>query len=211
MSLQDTLKEIHSDYRRYRATGEKGWLQVVFLCQGFWASFVYRLSRLVYVGLKIPVIRPIFRFVTKVAQKGIQVLTGISLPAGSQIGRGLYIGHFGHIIIHSEAKMGYNCNISQGVTIGITARGKRQGVPRFGNRVFVGPNAIILGNIAVGDDAAIGAGAVVTQSVPPLAVVAGNPARVISYQGSFEYVQFDGMDHDSERLAALKQREAIRE
>ena len=43
----------------------------------------------------------------------------------------------------------------------------------------IGSNATILGNISVGSNALVGAGAVVTRDVPDNAVVAGNPARVI--------------------------------
>jgi len=64
---ESSLQDIHSDYRRYRATGEKDWLQVVFLSQGFWASFVYRLSRMVYVKVRIPVIHQMLRLISQVA------------------------------------------------------------------------------------------------------------------------------------------------
>lgn len=209
MTFRETLINIYSDYRRYRATGENGWLQVVLLTQGFWASSVYRLSHLVYSELNIPIIRHVMRFFTKITQKGIEILTGISLPSRCRIGQGLYIGHFGQIIVHPEVQIGHNCNLSQGVTIGLMSRGKYIGVPKIGNRVFVGPNAIIMGGITIGDDVAIGAGAVVFQPVPPLAVVGGNPARIVSYMGSFEYIQFDGMENDSQRLAALEKRELM--
>jgi UDP-2-acetamido-3-amino-2,3-dideoxy-glucuronate N-acetyltransferase len=43
----------------------------------------------------------------------------------------------------------------------------------------IGSNATILGDITIGEHAIIGAGAVVTKDVPPWAIVAGNPARVI--------------------------------
>ncbi len=52
---------------------------------------------------------------------------------------------------------------------------------RIGRRVAIGSNATILCGIAVGEGALVGAGAVVTQNVPPHAVVAGNPARVVRY------------------------------
>jgi serine acetyltransferase len=48
------------------------------------------------------------------------------------------------------------------------------------------------------------AGAVVTRSVPARALVMGNPARVLSYEGSFEHVLYDGMGEDAERLASLE-------
>ena len=50
---------------------------------------------------------------------------------------------------------------------------------RIGHRAWIGSGAILLAGVTVGDDAVVGAGAVVTRDVPPGAVVAGNPARII--------------------------------
>lgn len=52
----------------------------------------------------------------------------------------------------------------------------------IGNDVWIGHGAIILSNVSIGDGAAIGAGAVVTKDVPPYAIVAGNPAKVVRYR-----------------------------
>jgi acetyltransferase-like isoleucine patch superfamily enzyme len=48
----------------------------------------------------------------------------------------------------------------------------------------IGSGATILSNIVIGENAIVGAGAVVTRNVPPNAVVAGNPARILRYVGS---------------------------
>lgn len=113
---------------------------------------------------------------------------GISIPRTVKIGKGFYIGHFGTIIVHGSAIIGDNVNISQGVTIGVTNRGSRQGVPVIGNQVYIGPGAKVIGGIRVGNNVAIGANAVVTKDIPDNAVVAGVPARIISMQGSDGYV-----------------------
>jgi len=178
------------------------------MTQGFWACFIYRITHAGYCRFKNPIWKKPFHFISVVLQKIIEILTGISLPAECEVGKGLYIGHFGHLIINPRVKIGDNCNLSQGVTLGIKQRGKHAGSPLIGNRVYIGPNAIIIGKIEVGDDAAIGAGAVVTRSVSPRAVVAGNPAKIISMQGSFEMVRYDGMENDPERMASLVLREA---
>lgn len=52
----------------------------------------------------------------------------------------------------------------------------------IGNDVWIGARAIILSGVTVGDGAVIGAGAVVARGVPPYAIVAGNPARLIRYR-----------------------------
>jgi acetyltransferase-like isoleucine patch superfamily enzyme len=52
----------------------------------------------------------------------------------------------------------------------------------IGNDVYVGVGAIVLSGVTIGDGAVVGAGAVVTKPVPPYAIVAGNPARIIRYR-----------------------------
>lgn len=113
---------------------------------------------------------------------------GIQIPGITQIGKGFYIGHFGTIVVNSNAIIGDNVNISHGVTIGQTNRGKNKGAPIIGNEVYIGPGAIIIGNVKIGSRAAIGANAVVTQDVPEGAVVGGVPAKIISMNGSESYI-----------------------
>ena len=60
---------------------------------------------------------------------------GISLEPETHIGSGIYIGHFGGIVVSPDATIGDNCNLSQGVTIGKTYRGARAGVPVIGDNV----------------------------------------------------------------------------
>ena len=54
-----------------------------------------------------------------------------------------------------------------------------RGVCDIGNNVHIGNNTIILPNVRIGDNCIIGAGAVVTKSIPDNSVAAGNPAKVI--------------------------------
>jgi chloramphenicol O-acetyltransferase type B len=66
--------------------------------------------------------------------------------------------------------------------LGEAEPGKSKGSVTIGNDVWIGSRAIILSNLTVGDGAIVGAGAVVTKDVPPYAIVAGNPARLIRYR-----------------------------
>lgn len=86
------------------------------------------------------------------------------------------------------AEIGRNCNLSHQVTIGVSRRGARAGVPRIGDNVYIGPGAKIFGGIVLGDNAAIGANCVVTKDVPPSGVVVGIPGQVISSAGSAGYI-----------------------
>ena len=71
-------------------------------------------------------------------QKLIEILCGISISFEARIGKGLYIGHFGNIFIHKWTVIGENCNISQGVSIGLGGRGEEIGAPIVGDRVYIG-------------------------------------------------------------------------
>jgi len=108
---------------------------------------------------------------------------GISVPFLADIGSGFYIGHYGGIIVSPFSKIGKNCNLSHGVTIGQSNRGKNKGYPVVGNNVYIGPGAKIIGRVVIGDNVAIGANCVVTKDVPDNAVVVGVPGRVISFDG----------------------------
>lgn len=96
----------------------------------------------------------------------LKIKYGYDISYRTQIGKGFYIGHIGSIVIHGDTVIGENCNISQGMTIGISNYGEKKGVPTIGNSVFIGPNAGIFGNITIGNNVTIGANAVVTESIP---------------------------------------------
>lgn len=113
---------------------------------------------------------------------------GISIPPDTRIGSGFYIGHFGGIIVNHQCVIGKNCNISHGVTLGQTNRGRNKGCPTLGDNVFIGPGAKIIGAIKIGNNVAIGANCVVTKDIPDNSVVVGIPGKVISQEGSKGYI-----------------------
>ena len=95
----------------------------------------------------------------------LKVKYGFDISYRTQIGKGFYIGHSGNVVIHGDAVIGENCNISQGITIGVSNYGEKKGVPTIGNRVFIGPNACVFGNVTIGNNVTIGANAVVTENI----------------------------------------------
>lgn len=114
-------------------------------------------------------------------QSGIELNVNVAGP-------GLHITH-GKVVVSSVAKLGENCKIMSDVTIGGQGRYDRFGAPVIGNRVFIGSGARIIGNISIADDVVIGANAVVVKSIEePGVTVAGNPARIVSRNDSYHYL-----------------------
>jgi serine O-acetyltransferase len=103
---------------------------------------------------------------------------GIELPFSVVLGRRVIIEHQGAIVIHGGAVIGDDCIIRQGVTIGNKSLEQPFDAPRLGRGVNVGAGAKLLGAITIGDQASIGANAVVLQDVPAGALALGVPAKI---------------------------------
>lgn len=113
---------------------------------------------------------------------------GISIPYKTKIGYGLYIGHFGGIVVNSESKIGNNVNISQGVTIGQAGENGNKQCPVIEDCVYIGPKATIVGGIVIHEHSSVGANAFVNKNVDSFTTVGGVPAKVISCKGSSDYI-----------------------
>jgi putative colanic acid biosynthesis acetyltransferase WcaB len=112
-----------------------------------------------------------------------EFLLGIEIPPRLYVQGGLVIFHGQGIVIHDKARIGKNCMLRHGITIGTSLSKVRADnnpcVPTIGDNCNIGAGAIIIGDISIGDGASIGAGTVVTKSVPPGGVMVGSPARLI--------------------------------
>lgn len=181
------IKTIKSDYKKHQKYGANFFV-IVFMTQGFWAVFQYRIANFIHLHIKFKPFRFVFILLMLFWKKLIEVLTGISIPSSAKIGSAFYVGHFGNIIINANAVIGDNCNIAQGVTIGISGIGERRGVPIVGNNVYIGANSVLAGKIEIGDNVLVGACTLVNKSVPENAVVLGVPAIIVSYNGAKDYL-----------------------
>jgi len=96
-------------------------------------------------------------------------------------GPGLSIAFYsGPIVVNFKSKIGANCRISQGVTIGGDADVEHKG-PKIGDNVFIGPGVVIDGSIEIADRIAIGANSFVNKSFKePGITIAGVPAKKVS-------------------------------
>ena len=77
------------------------------------------------------------------------------------------------------AKIGDNCNVAAGVTIGQENRGKRKGASTIGDRVWIGTNAVVVGKVTFGDNVLIAPNSYVNFDVPSNSIVIGNPGKII--------------------------------
>ena len=145
---------------------------------GFWALLVYRFGHARFI-IRNRYVRLPWTLLYIVLNKLVEVFCGITIGATAVIGHRLAIEHHGGIVVHGASVIGDDCMIRHGVTLGNAGRADPMGAPRIGNRVEIGAGAKILGRVSVGDDAIIGANAVVTRDVPAGAIVGGVPARII--------------------------------
>ena len=105
----------------------------------------------------------------------ISVKLGYSIPI-NVFSPGLSLPHRGNIIVNNQAQIGENCRIHVGVNIGA----HHDKAPRIGNNVYIGPGAILFGDIEIADNCSIGANATVNKSFTERnVVIAGTPARVV--------------------------------
>lgn len=180
------------DVKRYSvllsSSGFKAKIRMWLYTPGLWVLFCYRLGRSLDYALGGNIICKPLLWLYGFLFFLLRMLTGIDIPLEARIGEGLYIGHYGGIVIHPDVRIGANCNLSHGVTIGEGGRPGERGVPVIGERAYIGPGAKIFGRIVIGNTVAIGANAVVNTSVPDGAVVGGVPARILSDAGSGDFV-----------------------
>lgn len=121
-----------------------------------------------------------------------RAITGVEIHPAAEIGREFFIDHGAGVVIGETARIGDRVTLYQGVTLGGTGfqRGKRH--PTLGDNVTVGSGAKLLGPIAVGDGAKVGANTVVIEDVPPCATVVGNPGHPVRVEGR----KIEGPDAD---------------
>lgn len=144
-------------------------------------------------GTLIMLLRYDIRYLYLIRRKKTKIRTLFALRAArkygleilsNNIGPGLYLGHAHNINVSPLAKIGKNCNLNKGCTIGRENRGKRIGAPTLGDDVWVGSNCMVVGNIHIGNDVLIAPNAYVNFDVPDHSIVIGNPAKIIKKENA---------------------------
>lgn len=158
----------------YRESGK--WLSPLKI----WAKCINPNLHYVYILRKAQKYKhnPVPALFWKIILRHYQIKYGFQIYPETEIGEGLYLGHWGALVINPKAKIGRNCNIAQGVTIGQQNRGKNEGYPVIGDEVWIGPNAVIVGSISIGNNVLIAPNAYVNFDVPSDSMVMGNPGKI---------------------------------
>ena len=143
----------------------------VFLYPSFRAILKYRKAHRLY--------KKKHYFLARLISQRCARKTGIEIHPGACIGKRLFIDHGMGVVIGETAVIGDDVLIFHGVTLGGTGKETKKRHPTIGNRVLIGAGAKVLGNIMIGDDAKIGANAVVLKSVPSSATVVGIPSSIV--------------------------------
>lgn len=160
-------------------------LEVLCCYPGLHALWLHRLANFLWRnGMKL-----LGRLVSHVSR----FLTGVEIHPGAEIGSGVFIDHGSGVVIGETAEIGDDVLLYQGVVLGGTSKESGKRHPTLEDNVEVGAGGILLGPITIGEGARVGAGSVVTKSIPPATTAVGVPAQV-SKEGSSPQPDFD-LDH----------------
>lgn len=134
MKWSDYTYLVSADLYRYGGRRDRAaFLKNLACIPGFRYTFLMRTAK--YLKSRGTLLLPLYA-ISRFLLNHYQYKYGISIPYNTDIGPGLYIGHFGGIIVNAEAKIGRNCNINQEVTVGATYGGKYPGTPVIMNNVY---------------------------------------------------------------------------
>jgi len=173
------FEHIRADFKiiRERDPASRGWLEIIICYPGFQALSIHRLSHSLWKS-QLP-LKLVARCLSQIAR----TLTGIEIHPGARIGRSVFIDHGMGVVIGETAKIGDNCLLYQGVTLGGTGKESGRRHPTLAENVVVGAGAKVLGAINIGTNTRIGAGSVVVRDVDANSTVVGIPGRVIHQSG----------------------------
>ena len=121
------------------------------------------------------------KFTKTLYRKLTRLLYSCEYTTNCRFEKNVALSHNGLGCVIWAKSIGEGTTIWQNVTLG-AGKGEGENIwPTIGKNCKIYTGAVVIGNITVGDGAVVGANAVVTKDVPPKAVVAGVPAKIIKY------------------------------
>ena len=175
--MNDYLESIFN-----RDPAAKSKLNIILTYPGVKAIFFHKIANFFSVAK--------FHLIARIISQFSRFLTGIEIHPAAKIGKKFFIDHGMGVVIGETSEIGDNVTIYHMVTLGgispsINSDDQRQVKrhPTLKDNVVIGSGAQVLGPITVGENAKIGANAVVTKDVPANAVMVGIPAKNVNKGG----------------------------
>jgi serine O-acetyltransferase len=168
--VRETLKEDLETVKRRDPAARNDFVSLVSYpgMHAIWAHRgLHRLWR--YDAGKVP---------ARLMSQAVRTLTGVEIHPGAEIGRRFFIDHANGVVIGETSEIGDDVMLYHQVTLGGTSMEQTKRHPTIGNHVLIGAGAKILGPVAVGDNSAVGANAVVVKDVAADSSAVGIPATV---------------------------------
>jgi serine O-acetyltransferase len=159
-----------------RDPAAKSKLSIILTYPGVKAVILHRITNFFSVAK--------FHLIARIISQFSRFLTGIEIHPAAKIGKNFFVDHGMGVVIGETSEIGDNVTIYHMVTLGgispsINSDNQRQVKrhPTLKDNVVIGSGAQVLGPITVGENAKVGANAVVTKDVPANAVMVGIPAK----------------------------------
>lgn len=183
MSILQDLRSDTQFYRRLRFPSGTGVIRGILACAlsaGLFVLAMYRIGReyrtLREAGHR-PFLRVWLRLLIALGQPFVIARAKADVVSEMSVEPGVCFSDRGNLVLGAQS-IGSGTIVHHAVTIGMSLM--TQGKPRIGRNVWIGPDCVLYGNIEVGNGATVLPGTVLTKSIPPNTLVAGNPARVLN-------------------------------
>lgn len=169
----------------FRAFGRFNWWLVfkgMVLLPGFRVVVTLRCCQ--YADSSSPIKRRVLFFPARIMHGLASHLAGVELPWRTTIAPGVALTHGRGIVVNSGTTIGRNVTLFHGVTLGqndefFNDGGRISRCPVIEDDVWIGPHAIVVGGVTVGQGSRIAGGAFVFKDVPSRCLVVGNPGQIV--------------------------------
>lgn len=165
-------------------------LEVILTYPGIKALAAHRLSHFLW--------NHNFKLLARMHSQFWRFWTQIEIHPGATISEGVFIDHGSGLVIGETAIVEKGAMLYHGVTLGGTGKDKGKRHPTIRKGALISAHSQIIGPIEVGENAKVGAAAVVLADVPSDVTVVGVPAKVVRVHGQKDDLQIRSIEHDRE-------------
>ncbi|HGD0660117.1 TPA: serine O-acetyltransferase [Streptococcus agalactiae] len=165
-------------------------LEVILTYPGIKALAAHRLSHFLW--------NHNFKLLARMHSQFWRFWTQIEIHPGATISEGVFIDHGSGLVIGETAIVEKGAMLYHGVTLSGTGKDKGKRHPTIRKGALISAHSQIIGPIEVGENAKVGAAAVVLADVPADVTVVGVPAKVVRVHGQKDDLQIRSIEHDRE-------------